>query len=299
MDTTQIPAGSIVVGVDGSPSAGRALAWAVDQAVAENRPLTLVHAVSPTGAVWMDQAGIDHRIGLEAMESTARELLDMVRAEVAKRAPDLEVRDLLRVADPRDALIELSQHAAMVVLGSRGRGPVRSLLLGSVGVAVSRHAGCPVVIHRPGNPGLVRHGIVVGADATEHSRPTLEFAYRQASFRDLPLTVLHCFWDVQAAVGDAHLIDARSADFEEQHLLLAEAISGMSEKYPDVRVHTELARGLPDECLTKMGDRMNMIVVGAHHGGVASEIAFGSVAASVVEHATCPVAIVPLSGPTT
>ena len=295
MDTTQIPAGTIVVGIDGSASAGRALGWAIDQAIAENRPLSLVHAVSPTGAVWLDQAGIDHRVGLEAMQSAAGQLLELAHGEVLRRGPDLEVHDLLRVADPRDAFLELSRTAAMVVLGSRGRGPVRSLLLGSVGVALARHSECPVVIHRPGNPGLVRHGILVGADGTEHSLQTLEFAYRQASLRGLPLTVLHAFRDVQAAAGVSHLVDTRSVDLEEQRLLLAESVSGLAEKYPDVRVTTELARGLPDQCLTTMGERMNMVVVGAHHGGVASEIAFGSVAASVVEHATCPVAVVPLT----
>ena len=295
MDTTHIPAGTIVVGVDGSASAGRALGWAVDQAIAENRPLTLVHSVSPTGAAWLDQAGIDHRIGLEAVETAARQLLNQARDEVRRRGPDLEVHDLLRVADPRDVLVALSATAAMVVLGSRGRGPVRSLLLGSVGVAVARHAQCPVVIHRPGNRGLVRHGILVGVDGTERSLPTLEYAYRQASLRGLPLTVLHAFWDGEAAVGAASLVEVRSAELEDQRLLLAESVSGLAEKYPDVRVTTELARGLVDQCLTMMGERMNMVVVGAHHGGVASEIAFGSVAASVVEHATCPVTVVPIA----
>ena len=295
METTQIPAGTIVVGVDGSVSSGRALGWAIDQAIVENRPLTLLHSVSPTGAVWLDQAGIDHRVGLEGVETAARQLLDLARGEVLRRGPDLEVHDLLGVADPRDVLLEVSRTAAMVVLGSRGRGPVRSLLLGSVGVAVARHAHCPVVIHRPGNPGLVRNGVVVGADGTERSLPTLEFAYRQASLRGLPLTVLHAYWDAQAAAGVSQPGDSRAADVEEQRLLVAESVSGLAEKYPDVPVTTELARGLPDQCLTSMGERMNLVVVGAHHGGVASEIAFGSVAASVVEHATCPVAVVPIT----
>ena len=58
----------------------------------------------------------------------------------------------------------------MVVLGSRGRGPMRTLLLRSVGVAVTKHAECPVVVVRPGNRGLVRNGVLVGADGSEHSQ---------------------------------------------------------------------------------------------------------------------------------
>jgi nucleotide-binding universal stress UspA family protein len=298
MNATSIPAGSIVVGVDGSASAERALAWAVDQAVAENRPLTLVHAVSPAGSVWMDQAGLDHRIGLEAMKSSARQLLDAAHTLATDRAPALEVHDVLRVTDPRDLLLGLSPGATMVVVGSRGRGAVRSLLLGSVGVALTRHASCPVVVHRPGNPGFVRNGVVVGADGSPGSLPTLEFAYRQASLRRLPLTVLHCFWDVLRSAGTPELVAASAATLEEERLLVAESIAGMGEKYPDVHVRTELARGLADQALTAAGERMDLIVVGSHHGGVVAEIAFGSVASSVVEHATCPVAVVPV-GPAT
>jgi len=297
MDTTSAPAGSIVVGVDGSASGGRALGWAVDQALAEKRPLTLVHAVSPAGAVWMDQAGMDHRLGLEAMRTSAQQLLESVRADVTERAPSVEVHEVLRVADPRDLLLELSEKAAMVVVGSRGRGPLRSLLLGSVGVAVTRHASCPVVVHRPGHPGLVRNGVLVGADGSPGSLLTLEFAYRMASLRQLPLTVLHCSWDVLRTTGTPELVAASAAAVEEERLLLAESMAGLGERYPDVRVRTELARGLADVALTTAGERMDLIVVGAHHGGVAAEILFGSVASSVLEHATSPAAVVPVGLP--
>ena len=83
----------------------------------------------------------------------------------------------------------------MIVVGSRGRGPVTSLLLGSVSVAVSKHASCPVVVQRPTPTDTTRHGILVGVDGTESSLPAIEFAYRMASSRELSLTVLHCYWD--------------------------------------------------------------------------------------------------------
>jgi nucleotide-binding universal stress UspA family protein len=286
--------GTVVVGVDGSDSAGRAIDWAIDQAVAEHRSITLAHAVVGPVAVWHDRNGDDHRVGLENERTEAQRVLEEARAEVARRAPGLEVHEVQRVVDPRDLLLELSDGAAMVVLGSRGRGPVRSLLLGSVGVAVTRHAKCPVVVMRPGNPGLVRQGVVVGADGTELSVATLEFAYRQASLRRLPLTVLHCVWDAEAATAGSHIV-AEGAGLEEQRMLLAESMSGMTEKFPDVHVRSEIARGMPDDCLVRLGERMNLVVVGAHHGGAASSVLFGSVAASVVEHATCPVAVVPLT----
>ncbi|WP_432479283.1 universal stress protein [Nocardioides sp. GXQ0305] len=293
MQTYDIPTGTVAVGVDGSPGAEQALTWAADEARTEGRPLTVVHAVNPVGAVWMDQAGHDTRIGLEAVETDAQRLLGEARATARQHAPALEVHDLMRVMDPRDLLLAVSGQASMLVIGSRGRGPVRSLLLGSVGVAVTRHAQCPVVVVRPHHRGLVRRGVLVGVDDTERSRAPLEFAFRQAAQRDLPLTVVHAFQDMVAAVSDPHLVSHRDPTVEEQRLLMAEAVAGMREKYPDVAVRTELARGHAGDALVRLGDRMNLVVVGAHHGGAASAVMFGSVATSVVDHASCPVAVVP------
>lgn len=289
-----VPTGSIVVGVDGSSSSHRALTWAVDQAVAEHRSLTVVHATGALGPAWIDQAMADPFAAREAMLTAAGEVLEEARREAERRAAGrIEVHCLLRMSDARELLAELSEDAAMLVLGSHGRGPVRSALLGSVGVSLVRRASCPVVIHRPGHLGAVRNGVLVGVEGTARSLTALDFAYRLAAQRDLPLTVLHCFWDVEAAITPDHLVGDRAAHLVEQRLLLAETISGMTELYPQVRVRTELARGLPDRSLVLMGHRMDVLVVGASRGEHHSALTFGSVATSVVEHATCVVAIVP------
>lgn len=204
---------------------------------------------------------------------------------------------MLDFVDPRELLLELSQDAAMLVLGSRGRGKIRSLLLGSVGVALVRHAHCPVVVHRPGNIGTVRNGVVVGIEVSEEARPVLEFAYREASLRGQPLTVLHCYWDIQAGTAAAGIVYESIVDIDAEKLVLAETMAGMSEKYPDVNVTTRLARGLPHEILAQIGARMNLIVVGAHQANRAAQMIFGSVSVALVERATCPVAVVPVSCP--
>ncbi len=127
METTAIPAGTIVVGTDGSPSAERALEWAIDQAQLESRQLTLAHGVDPSGSVWVDPAGVDHRAVLEALHSDAVVMLEHAREQVARRAPELVVHEVVRMSDARHTLLELSEEAALVVVGSRGRaGPVGS-----------------------------------------------------------------------------------------------------------------------------------------------------------------------------
>lgn len=289
-------AGTIVVGVDSSEAALRAVDWAVDQARAEHRALTLVHAASGMTPAYTDSAALDPATAKQLLEHEGGRVLEAARGLVARRAPELEVHELFRIDDPREVLIEVSRDAAMIVLGSRGRGRLRSLLLGSVSVAAVRHAECPVVVHRPGKQGLVRNGIVVGADGTEDSRTVLEFAYRQASLHQLPLTVLHCFWDVQASSAPAvYVATDAGVDLEAERLLLSESMAGISQKYPEVNVHVELARGLPQEALVTVGERMNLIVTGAHRNGRVSRMLYGSVGVSVVEHAHTPVAVVPLS----
>jgi nucleotide-binding universal stress UspA family protein len=297
------PAGTIVVGIDGSESSLRALTWAAVQAAGQRRGLTLAHAMLPPDSAWIDQTAMTTWSRPRATTESDAALAE-ARKVAERYAGDVEVHEYVRVGDPRDILLTLAEDAAELVIGSRGRGPVRSLLLGSVGVTLSRHTPCPVVVHRPGNVGRVHTSIVVGVDGSSRSRTVLAYAFEQASLRSLPLTVLHCVWDAQAAtVGPALVAGAGSAALfvgaaeetvESARLLVAEAIAGLCEDYPDVPVRTELARGLAADALVRMSDRADLVVVGSHHGGVAASILLGSVSTDVVEHAHCPVAIVPV-----
>jgi nucleotide-binding universal stress UspA family protein len=296
MDTTVRHPGTIVVGIDGSQMSERALDWAAEAARLEHRPLTLVHATGGVGAlatVWPGSVAYDQVTVLEAMRTDGQQLLDTAAERVATRFPEVVVLAELRSSDARQALLDASRDASMVVVGSRGRGPVRSLLLGSVSVALSKHAECPVVVVRPHNPGTIRRGVLVGADGTAASLPTLEFAYRQASIRGLPLTVIHCFWDAVSATTGSRAVAGNEPRLEELRLVVAESVSGFAEKFPDVHVTVELARGLADDILGAASPGMDLIVVGRHHTNPLAAVVLGSVAPTVVEHAECVVAVVP------
>jgi nucleotide-binding universal stress UspA family protein len=297
MQSPEIPTGSIVVGVDGSPSSARAVTWSVEQAVAERRPLVLAHGMGSVENHWMGQSALDHRVVLAARREEARRVVDAARAQVSQRAPDLAVHEALRAADPRQLLIELGTDAALLVLGSHGRGPVTSLLLGSVSVAVTRHATCPVVVvrlrHTEQGPG----GVLAGTDGGERSRHTLEFAHRQASLRGLPLTIMHCYWDARSAFQAARLARGGAAvpapDVEEVRMLVAESMAGLAAKFPEVDVRVELVHGWADDCLIDASRTMDLVVVGAHRRRALSNLVYGSVAFSVLEHASSVVALVP------
>lgn len=265
--------GSVVVGVDGSDHAERALRWGAEQASLENRRLSVVTVGDHAETLAMDAVA-------------AAQLLH----------PDLTVVGSAVSGDPRQVLIDLSAHAHVLVVGSRGRGALKSLLLGSVSATVSAHAACPVVVCRPTTGDDAHTGVLVGADATPESLPVIEFAYRQASLRDLPLTVLHCFWDAAAAVAqyrEAHGQKATSPDLEDLRAVLSESVAGLAEKYPDVPVTLTLKHGFADEALSPSRGGWDMIVVGRHPMTSVGRVLTGSIATAVVERAHATVAVVP------
>jgi nucleotide-binding universal stress UspA family protein len=267
--------GSVVVAVDGSEHAERALRWAADEAALERRRLTVV-AVGDTA-------------GASVAEATAAATL---------RHPDLPVTSHVVHGDPRQVLVDASAHAFELVLGSRGRGAVRSMLLGSVSATVSALAVCPVVVCRPVEPGAGRTGVVVGADGSPESLPVIEFAYRHAFLRGAPLTVLHSFFDAAAAVAQYHQARGEPAEVPELADLraaLSASVAGLEEDYPGVPVTLTLQHGLADQALAPRHAQWDLVVVGRHPMQSLGRLLTGSIATAVLERATCPVAVVPES----
>jgi nucleotide-binding universal stress UspA family protein len=282
--SARITPGSVVVGVDGSRHERWAVEWAARKAARERRPLVLLQVNDP------------RTVGFTMEDETVarRERRERDTQRIQKAFPELSIHTVFDHGDPRAVLLRASRHAAHLVVGSRGRGPLASLLLGSVSAAVAGHAACPVTVVRPHHPGTVRRGVLVGADDTPESREVLEHAFREASERQQPLTVRHCRWDIVAAVTEPHLVQDDGTAAQDGRLLLAEAVAGFRERYPDVPVTTELARGLPEHTLVTGSERMDLLVVGRHHHSRLERALQSAVATAVVERAQCPVLVVPL-----
>ena len=136
--------GTLIVGVDGSPDATRALDWAIDEARRRNMRVLLVHGVE-VGAAAASPYGTG--MVLEQLEEAGR----MVLAEAEQRvtAAGLEADTRMAVGSGAHALIEASRDAQLMVVGSRGHGGFVGMLLGSVSAACTHHAHCPVVVVRP------------------------------------------------------------------------------------------------------------------------------------------------------
>jgi len=137
----------IVVGVDGSPAAAAALEWAANEARLRGSSLLLVHVWSLPAAA----GGIGFPAAyppLELLEKEAESLVDRVADEAAVLLQGIALtRSAIRGMSAY-ALIEAARDAELLVVGSRGLGGFKELLLGSVSHQCAAHAPCPVVIVR-------------------------------------------------------------------------------------------------------------------------------------------------------
>ena len=292
MDTLR--SGSIVVGVDESALAGQAVRWAAEQAALEGRTVRLVHASPPVTAGWTQPAMAIPLGTFTSQHAYGEALIARARSTVQRSAPGVRVEEMCEVADPRTLLLDVAEDAHMVVLGSRGRGPALSHLVGSVGLSVVRHAACPIVVHRPGHPGRVHDGVFVAVDATEDSVAVLQFAFRQASLRRLPIRILQFALDPRPALAGAPMVGDVYGLVERDALALAGAMAGVSERYPDVHTSVRTTTGLPEQEAARTASRADLLVLGTRQRGVLGRLVAGSVSTAILEHATCPVAVVPI-----
>ena len=136
----------IVVGIDGSQGARRALEWAVGEAKLRDAHLVVVHAWLEPAAVAVGSVITAGGVEPELFEETAgRTVADVLGAiDTAGLAQGIESHVV--AGAPARALLDMAKDADMVVVGSRGLGGFAGLLLGSVSQQVAHHATCPVVI---------------------------------------------------------------------------------------------------------------------------------------------------------
>jgi len=140
---------TIVVGVDGSEGGAAALEFAAGEAVFRGARLRVVSAwevplVAPDGGHFgpdpLDAATLD------AFRLRAQQVADDAFAAVKKLQPSLEGEALAVQGQAADVLLEQGAAATLIVVGRRGLGGFKSLLLGSVSQQVVQHATCPVVV---------------------------------------------------------------------------------------------------------------------------------------------------------
>lgn len=138
----------IVVGIDGSEGAARALEFAAKEATLRARGLRVVavwHVPTPAYSAGM----LAPSFSIDEFEHSMKAAADRQVSEVLAAYPDLPHELVVQEGNATHVLLEQSSGAEMLVLGSRGLGGFRGLVLGSVSQQCAHHATCPVVIVPP------------------------------------------------------------------------------------------------------------------------------------------------------
>jgi nucleotide-binding universal stress UspA family protein len=138
---------TIVVGVDGSPASRTALIWAAAEAADHGADLVVLNVWEHTLPPPAGSVSVSERYVPDPSQRTPEDLLNVIK-EVLGEDPPLLVQPRLKQGNPAKVLIEESADADLLVVGTRGHGGFKGLVLGSVSQHLAAYAKCPVAVVR-------------------------------------------------------------------------------------------------------------------------------------------------------
>jgi nucleotide-binding universal stress UspA family protein len=282
----------ILVGVDGSPESLAAVRWAAQEAVLRNAQVTVMHVVAPIVVSWpIDYLEVSYA---EWQEDNAQHVVEQAQKTFHAAIGDTEpprLRAQIRHDGVVTELTEASSKATMVVVGSRGLGPIGGAFLGSASRGLLHHARRPVTIVKADaakTPGP-NAPVLLGIDGSPASEKAAAFAFDEASRRGVNLVALHAWSDV----GVFPVLGMDWHEYEEQgHQVLAERLAGWQAQYPDVHVRRRIVCDRPARWLIDESRQAQLVVVGSRGRGGIAGMLLGSVSTAVAEKATAPVTVV-------
>lgn len=297
MTSTNNSAKEIVVAVDGSAASEAAVRWAANAAAQRQQPIKLATAYTLPQFMYADGMVPPQEL-YDELETDAQAKVDHARQLIAEEFPSLTVNHQVKEVSPIDFLLELSENAEMLVMGSRGLGGLSGLVMGSVSAAVVSHASCPVVVVRKesdveeANEGS---RVVVGVDGSTVSRQAIQLAFQEAHARRVPLRAVLAWTDAQFQASLVGALDSRG-DLEklngEYQDLLHSELAPMREKYPDVEVEELVERERAVHALKTASEGAQLLVLGSHGRGGFRGMLLGSTSRALLQYAPCPMMVV-------
>lgn len=276
----------IVLGIDGSPESIAARELVTSRSWPAGTRLVLLGVLQPHA----DRSGrgpLPKGERLDAGDVTAG--LELQAHPLRERGLHVEVD--CATGDPAELLMARARemHADLIVVGSRGRGPAASLVLGSVSTTLVDRAPCPVLVAR----GTCLTRMVLASDGTRSSRDIPRvLASWGAAFRGMPVEVV-------SVAGTATPDGARAsrADRDDEDVALHERIAdGVADELMDLGWHAAaIARcGKPGVEIVRAGEEWgaDLIVTGSRGVGALHRLLAGSVAHDVVLHTRASVLVV-------
>jgi nucleotide-binding universal stress UspA family protein len=278
----------ILLATDGSGDAELAATTAVGLAGTTASELHVVHTWRTVPSVHFDA------LVRQEMEREAQEILDeQVRKIEGLGATVAQAR--LSEGGAAEEIVALAEEigAGLIAVGSRGRGRIRRLLMGSVSDAVVRHASCPVIVVR-GKPVIFPAKVLLATDGSEEATLALQTAADLSERTGSELHVVH--------VGEVTLVyhperHGYGAEYEEHERearqLLEEQVEWMKAAGATV-AQAHLSMGRADEEIVVMAEELgaDLVAMGSKGLGGVRRAMVGSVSDSVVRHAHCPVMVV-------
>ncbi|MFE1384151.1 universal stress protein [Streptomyces sp. NPDC058740] len=284
----------IVAGVDGSPESLAAADWAAREALRRGLPLRLVHA-------WRwEPLDLPLLQDPTSQQQAAQDVVRGAEATIAERYPELGSSAEVVGDTPVAALLDTAREADLLVIGSRGHGPVTGYLLGSYGQQIIADARCPVVAVRARDGAAAEPPageILVGQHGSpEDSAPALRFAFEAAEARGAAVRAVRA-WSLPPLLAyspaSLRLADEAGGLVPYEEKALREALAPWRERHPGVPVTAHVELGSAGQVLLSGSGSAQLLVVGrrARRGALGGRI--GSVAHAALHLAPCPVAVVP------
>jgi len=279
---------TVIVGYDNSPDAKAAARWALDAAQRAGAPVEFLYAYE-----WPDWVPAVSTVGAPAVqpdgeiERAVTGMLNEARAEARRSHPTVATGTSTVNASAALTLIGRSAEAAVIVLGSRGHSGVLGLL-GSVSVAVSENAQCPVVVVR-GTPDPAAP-VVAGVDDSVPAQAALRFAADQARLRGVGLRVVRA-WFPAGGLGDP-APEASLLVTADERQAFVNLVNQVRAEHPGLEVTGETPSEHPAAALVRAGAQAQLLVVGTRGRGPVRGMLLGSVSQHVLRHSTCSVAVV-------
>jgi nucleotide-binding universal stress UspA family protein len=287
-------AGLITVGVDGSATGREALRFALSEGALRRARVRVVHAwtipaLTMAGVGMVPSfAEVEDELGESAAESLRADL-----ERVGMSGEGVEIEQRVVKGDAAGALVELSEDADLLVVGSRGRGTVAAAMLGSVSQACLQHASCPVAVVHVAHYG--EHArLVVGVDGSSGAAAALEWAYAEARLRGIAVHALCAYQEPWGLSGG--VVRTPEAVHELRQALgktAAELVESVERAAPDdVEVTGETIAAPAGPALVAAASDADMLVVGTRGRGGFASLTLGSVSRHCAAHAGGVVVVV-------
>src|SRR5215207_1306797 len=280
----------ILLATDGSPDAHLATQAAVDLSTRSGSELHIVHA-------WQS---VPHPvIDFNYYEEDARRVLKEQTEFVSDSGGEVGEAHLVMGA-PVDAILDLGDEigADLIVLGSRGHGPLGRLILGSVSEGVVHHASCPVLVLRGGKEAWPPARIVVGDDGSEAARRAGTLAAEIGGVFGARGLLVHAYPEPPEIDLGGRQSGARTVDDELRHeeRKLQERAAEIEETLGS-RPKVRIAVGNPATCILAAaqegGARKTLTAAGSRGLGMMRRMRLGSVSTKLLRAAEGPLLIHP------